>query len=135
LFPQTENKGGKVAHDVSGTRLVRDGRGDLVALPSEPGEVDIFWGQGVTSYLLIARQPELTVGTKTLVDRLVLGSPLLAKSFPNLDSLRFLLSMQGGPLGAGPEGVAARRPAAIITIPWAAEIFRTYHLPALSVSS
>jgi ABC-type Fe3+-hydroxamate transport system substrate-binding protein len=116
-------------------RMVRDGQGHLVALPSKSGEVDIFWGQGVASYLLIARQPERTVGAKTLVDRLVLDSPLLARSFDNLRSLRLLLTMRGGPLGAGPEAVAARMPDAIITIPWAADIFRNYHLPALSVSN
>ncbi len=121
--------------DGAATRQVRDGRGDLVELNTKRDEVDIFWGQGVASYLLIGRQPAHTVGTKTLVDRIVLNSSLLKRSFHDLDSLKLLFTMEGGPLGLGLEAVAARNPMAIITVPWAADIFRNYRLPALSVSN
>lgn len=117
---------------IEDARVIVDGQGKAVRTRRGPGEVDVFSGPGIGPYLMVTQSTSGLVGTRDTYDDLVTADPLLRRAFPDLAGVPRPLSLHG-PEAASTELLFRRNPRAIVTVPWAAELFGSYGLPALSI--
>ena len=117
---------------VTDGQLIKDGKGHKVRIRKSPGEINVFSGPGIGPYVIVTRSVERLVGTRDTYDDLVTADPLLRRAYPGLGVVPRPLSLHG-PEAASTELLFRHNPRAIVTVPWAAELFGSYGLPALSI--
>ncbi len=117
---------------IADAHVIVDAQGKSVGTRKGPGEIDVFSGPGIGPYVIVTRSTADLVGTRDTYDDLVTSDPLLQRAYSGLVDVPRPLSLHG-PEAASTELLFRRDPRVIVTVPWAAELFGGYGLPALSI--